>query len=283
MPLFQTIGQTLGLIPATPTIKKTSSIPTQGRPNLSLATRLEAQRMSPSSRTQDWLANNSPEKKIKIFKDSHTPSVLGVKNGGITKHAHTPKHGNKSRNKYLAVKFDHTSSSPSATKPEVKRKSGLWSLLTGFCSKDDGKAVVKSEVTAFKSDNESVMEGSTLIEEVIDTIETDEYLDGPSNIEGPTLLAQTKGGDLKIQDENGNIKAHEEADFDDFTDEEYFLFHKLNARGMEPLIPLSWSKDFMTLDWDMFSNNPRKTYIKPTKTPDYHGKSFSLPPLSILH
>ena len=233
--------------------------------------------MSPNSRTQEWLANNSPEKKIKIFKKSHTPSVLGVKNGGITKHAHTPKSGNKSKNKYSAVRFEHTSSPSSSAKSEVKRKSGFWSLLTGFRFKGDDNAAVKSEVPTIKSD-ESVMEGSTLVEDIIDTIETD--LDGPSNIEGPTMLAQTKGGDLKIQDENGNIKAAEEADFDDFTDEEYFLFHKLNARGLEPLIPAGWTKDFETLDWDMFSNDPRKTYIKHTKAPEYHGKSFSFRPTS---
>ena len=271
MPLFQSIGQTLGLIPASaPKITKASSIPTNSYTNPSLTTRLEAQRMSPNSRTQDWLTNNSPEKKIKIFKDSHTPSVLGVKNGGIIKHAHTPRSGNKSKKKYSVVKFEHTSSSSSPTKSEVKRKSGLWSLLTGFRFKGDEKAAVKSKGHAIKCDNESVMEGSTLVEEVIDTIETDDYLDGPSDIEGPTLLAQTEGGDLKIQDEN---------DFDDFTDEEYFLFHKLNARGKEPIIPAGWTKDFATLDWDLFSNNPRKIYIKPTKAPEYHGKPAFSPPL----
>ncbi|KAL8793664.1 MAG: hypothetical protein Q9195_003713 [Heterodermia aff. obscurata] len=269
MPLFQSIGQTLGLIPACSSkIKKASSITIPDQTNSSLAARLESQSISPNSRTKEWLANNSPEKNFKVFKDSHTSSVLGVKNGGIIKHAHTPKSG-KSKSKYLAVKFEQSSSSSSSPKSEAKRKSGLWSLLTGFRFGGDDEAVIASEVPTIKSD-ESVTEGSTLVEDVIDTIETED-LDGPTNVEGPTMLAQTEGGDLRIQDENGIIKKPDEADFDDFTDEEYFLFHKLNARGMEPLIPAGWTKDFSTLDWDLFSNDPRKTYIRSTKAPEYHA------------
>ena len=275
MPLFQSISKVLGLIPADPPkVKKASSNPFRGDSSTSLAARLEAQRMSPNTRTQQWLANSSPEKKVVKFKNSSTPSVLGVKDGRITKHAHTPRSSIKSRNTHSVMESGSNFSSRKENLAEGRRKSGLWDFLMGVRFKSEDKATVKRGTNTIKSDNESIMEGSTLVEDVIDTIEGDEcsYTDGPSNFEGQTLLTQDQKGNLKVQDEDGHIEDADEEDFSDFTDEEYFLFHKLNARGKEPIIHVSWKKDFRALRGILFTDDRSKAYINAVRAPEYHGK-----------
>ena len=279
MPLFQSISKVLGLIPADPPkVKKASSIPSRGDSSTSLAARLEAQRMSPNTRTQQWLANFSPEKKVVKFKNSSTPSVLGVKDGGITKHVHTPRSSIKSRKTHSITKSGSGFSSRKESLAKGRRKTGLWDIFMGVRFKSDDKATVKRKTPTIKSDNESIMEGSTLVEDVIDTIEGDEcsYNDGPSNFEGQTLLTQDQKGNLKVQDEDGHMKDADEEDFSDFTDEEYFLFHKLNARGREPVIHIGWKKDFRTFPGILFTDDRSQAYINAVRAPEYHGKSKPL-------
>ena len=268
MPLFKALRESLNIFTPKKTAtkkpqavtSKASYTPTKTTASSSLAARLQTQRMSPDARTEEWLQNNSPEKKVVRFKQSGTPSVLGVKGGGINKKTSTPNSTRMSKNNTTAA-----GSSSLRNMPEKKRNSSIWNLL-GFGSKTEDKGTPQSGLLTPADDRD--IEGSTIVEEEI--LVDEETLEGPSNLEGSTLLVQDEGGDLKVQNDNESI---EEDEFSDFSTEEFFLFHKLNARGREPIIHLGWAMDFRTLPEILFTNDRKETYIKHIFAPEYHGKS----------
>ena len=276
MPLFKALRESLNIFtPKKSTTKKPQIVaskasynPTTTTANSSLAARLQNQRMSPDARTEEWLRNNSPEKKVVRFENSGTPSVLGVKGGGISKKTNTP-------NSTRTSKRNHTAAGSSLRNmPEKKRNSSIWNLL-GFGSKTEDEGTPQSGLLTPADDRD--IEGATVDEETL--VDDEGTLDGPSILEGSTLLVQDESGDLKVQNDDKSSEDEEE-DFSDFSTEEYFLFHKLNARGFEPIIHLGWAMDFRTLPEVLFSDDRKETYIKHIFSPEYHGNpptpSFSI-------
>ena len=238
---------------------KASYNPTTTTADSSLAARLQNQRMSPDARTEEWLRNNSPEKKAVRFENSGTPSVLGVKSSGIKK-INTPNSTRTSNKNTAAGSLLHNIAS------EKKRNQSIWGIF-GFGSKTEDKGTPQSGLLA---PDDRDIEGSTVVEEEI--LEDGDTMEGPSNLEGSTLLVQDESGDLKVQKDDESIKEEEEEDFSDFSTEEFFLFHKLNARGHEPIIHLGWAMDFRTLPEVLFTDDRKETYIKHIFAPEYHGK-----------
>lgn len=280
MPLFQSLGETLHIFSSgKPKPKKSPKVASKAshssdtnNVHSSLAARLQTQRMSPSARTKEWLANNSPEKKVVKFKNSGTPSVLGVKGGGISKHSKTPQSTRVSKKYYSAVNYEGSSTSPTGTNPEVKRKPSIWGLL-GFRSKTEHKGTPQNGLQTHPGEYD--IEGSTVVDEIIEDDVGTLDLDGPSNLEGNTLILQDHTGDLKVHNEDGEVKEDDEEDFSDFSDEEYFLFHKLNNRGLEPIIHIGWAMDFPTLPEILFTHDREETYVRHLYAPEYHGKFSS--------
>lgn len=262
MPLFKALRESFNIFtPKKPATKnpqivasKASYTPTTTTAGSSLAARLQTQRMSPDTRTEEWLRNNSPEKKVVRFNHSGAPSVLGVKGGGISKY-NTPKNNHTAAGSF-----------PRNIASEKKRNSTIWNLL-GFGSKTEDGSPPQSGLLTPADDRD--IEGSTVVEEILDD---DERTLDPSNLEGSTLLVQDESGDLKVQHDDESVEDEEE-DFSDFSIEEYFLFHKLNARGSEPIIHLGWAMDFRTLPEILFTDDRKETYIKHIFAPEYHGKS----------
>lgn len=69
-----------------------------------------------------------------------------------------------------------------------------------------------------------------------------------------------------------------ESDSDDedvyrgWTDDEVWLFEKLNWRGFEPLLPQAWEADFETMYDALFTKDRDVAFIKSASGRDYYGK-----------
>ena len=249
MPYFQNIFGRLGRSSNSNPEGSNSNATSSG---LSLAERLDRQRMSPDTRTKAWLAAHSPQKNNHhISSHSGTPSVLGVTGGKVTKHVTTPKKQLKPACK--SASKSGTKSVKFSSEPEVKNKRfSLWNTLVGFRYKTENE--VASPVKT-----EHQYEGSTLVEDEITVISNDAF-------EGDTAVVQDTKGDLHKADEH---------DFSDFTSEEYFLFHKLNNRGFEPILNANWHWHFRTFPVNLFTTDATQAYISHTHGPEHHGKTTS--------
>ncbi|CAI6274884.1 unnamed protein product [Periconia digitata] len=51
-----------------------------------------------------------------------------------------------------------------------------------------------------------------------------------------------------------------------------FLFQKLHMRGLEPLMPYEWAKDFVSLPWDLFTSNDNRAFIKADGGSDFRAQ-----------
>jgi len=247
MPYFQNIFGRLGLSPKSKPETSDSSASSSG---LSLSQRLDRQRMSPDTRTKAWLNAHSLQKNNRHSRNhSETPSVLGVTGGKVTKHVTTPKQNLKSACK--SASKSSTKTVKFSNEPEVKNKRfSLWNTLVGFRYKTEDEV-------ASPSKSEEQFEGSTLVEDDITVISNDA-------LEGDTV----------VQDQKGDLHKADEHDFSDFTEEEYFLFHKLNARGFEPILNANWHWHFRTFPADLFTTNSTQAYISHTHGPEHHGKTL---------
>ena len=249
MPYFQNIFDRLGLLP---NLKQEGSDSGASSSGLSLAERLDRQRMSPNTRTKAWLNSHSPQKSDQASR-SQTPSVLGVTGGKVSKQVTTPKSNIKSAIK--SATKSATKSVKFGSEPDTKKKRfSLWDTLLGIRYKTNDEVAPPPK-------SEERYEGITLIEDEVTVVSTD-----GCDFEGDTI----------VQDQEGDLHKEDEHDFSDFTKEEYFLFHKLNARGYEPILNITWHWHFPTLPADLFTNDETKAYISHTKGPEYHGES--LPP-----
>ena len=246
MPYFQNIFDRLGF-GSSP--NQEANAYTTAASGLSLAERLDRQRMSPNSRTKAWLDSHPTPKSHRSYGyRSKSPNVLGVAGGKVAKQTITPKSNFK-----LATKSSSTSATKSVkfhVQPitEAKRFS-LWNILPGFRNNT-------SNETASPPRNDDHYDGSTLVEEeetVIPSIELE--------------------GDTVVQDQEGDLHKANEHDFSDFTQEEYFLFRKINARGFEPILNVNWHWHFRTFPVDLFTNDPTKAYISHIKGPEIQGRS----------
>lgn len=209
---------------------------------------LESKETTPNARTAQSL-NMLSARKTNPHQSSQTPSPLGVKGSKITKTVATPKSSINS-----AAKSSERSVTFQTETPTKSNRSSLLSTLLGFRFKTEDSPQPKSD---------HGFEGTTLAE---------------SEIAGDSNALYE--GDTIAQDDNGNLlKMEDEHDFSDFTKYEYFLFHKLNARGFEPILPATWRWEFRFLPDDLFTTNPTKAYLRNTKGGDMGGKLDC----SILH
>lgn len=250
MPFFQGVFDRLGFLSSSNPESSDSGASSSG---MGLAERLDRQRMSPNTRTKAWLNAHSPPK----YNDrSATPSVLSVGGGRVSKHAGISKTPLKSACK--STSKTPTKSVKFSSEPVTKNKRfSLWNALVGFRYKTEEEAV-----TPVKSEGQ--YEGSTLFEDDVTVVSTDV-------LEGDTL----------VQDDKGDLHKENEHDFSDFTNEEYFLFHKLNERGFEPILNFNWHWHFSTFPPELFTLDPTQAYISHTKGPEHHGKPSSNAPISL--
>ena len=212
--------------------------------NHSLSKRLNTQQMSPNTRTTQWL-NMDTARNTKPHQLSKTPSPLSVKGSKVTKAIAPPKSSIKStaKSSKRSVTFE-TKSEPNS------KRSSLLSTLLGFRFKPENSPPPASDRS---------FEGSTLVDEDV-ARNTDALYEG----------------DTVVQDDQGDLHKEDEHDFSDFTKEEYFLFHKLNARGSEPFLPSTWRWVLDFLPDDLFTADWSKAYINNTKGGEAGGKLSSL-------
>ena len=250
MPYFQNVFGRLGL--GSSPNQEANAYKTAAS-GLSLAERLDRQRMSPSTRTKAWLDSHpTPQNHRSYGYRCKSPNVLGVKGGKVAKQTITPKSNFK-----LATQSSSTSATKSVkfrVQPITKAKRfRFWNILPGFRNNTRNESASPPRNDDHYDDQ---YDGSTLIEEeetVIPSIELE--------------------GDTVVQDQEGDLHKADEHDFSDFTKEEYFLFRKLNARGFEPILNANWHWHFRTFPVDLFTNDPTKAYISHTKGPEVQGRS----------
>jgi hypothetical protein len=225
--------------------------------------RLDLKRMNPSKRTNDWLKKTETPAKC-----AHQSNVLGVKNSKVTKPAARALSSRKGDN----------------SKPQKKLQSKVrrewwffrvWSYL--FSKKKDDK---------FKDDSpEGELEGNTVIGDSTpskphithNAVAEGETLNQSTNLEGDTTLIgddnpTPSGGKPTREGKDG--PTDDANQFRGWTEDEVWLWQKLDWRGYEPLLPKSWDGDFRTMYDELFSEDDSVTFIKSTSGNDYHGRLF---------
>ncbi|KAI4165509.1 MAG: hypothetical protein LQ342_000920 [Letrouitia transgressa] len=251
MPLFQFLRERFGRIQRTqPPQRPQLSTPRNSRfvqPRSSslreVKSRLDRKSISPSARTSQWLKLQSPEIKI--------PKALAAKSSKITK---------------------STKSSNPVTQPRKKTKArtSFWSrVLSTF-----RPGQVENDTVENLEGDTLVTEGpppsspgfgndTTLVDEITDVEAATPFFIKPENED--TYYVPTEE-DLEIME--------------NWSEAEVWLFHKINKRGFEPLLPEIWAREFRTLPKNLFSEDDSKVFIKTYKGNEYNGK-LSPHPLSL--
>ena len=263
----------------------TSTTPSQ------LKLRLNQNRMSPNSRTSEWL--HKTETPSKSSDSSLSPEV---KDSKITKPAvsrafdigNDRKISRPAASRPPSAGKDRKITKPAVSRPLGARKgraskaktkswiSRLWSYL-GFKKHDD------------KSNHDKPLEdvdfeGATLIGESSPPQPIFEEEKAPAKI---LALEGIKGITAMMSDEsttssNSKVTKSKEAEVDDadiyrgWTDDEVWLFEKLDWRGYEPLLPKHWDRDFLTMYNLLFTNDNSIAFVKSASGKDYHGKLISI-------
>ncbi|KAF3003801.1 hypothetical protein E8E13_010260 [Curvularia kusanoi] len=57
-----------------------------------------------------------------------------------------------------------------------------------------------------------------------------------------------------------------------WSEDAIFLFQKINMRGYEPIMPIEWLDDFLSLPADLFTERADKPFIKPALGGHYHAQ-----------
>lgn len=235
--------------------------------------RLNLERTGPTKRTDEWLKNTkTPENKDKLF------NVFNVKTGKIY---------NKITNSSNALSVKGSK----ITKPGVSQASGSG---RGSSRKSHRKSWV-SRLFSFigsKGNDENIadqpdLEGTTFIGENT----PDKYsLLNKSAVKKltPTSFLKLEGDTTLIDDDTSITSEDESSDgkegqtnikdlYRGWTEDEVWLFEKLDWRGYEPLLPKNWAADFLTMYELLFTNDDSIAFIKSASGKDYHGKLvFSL-------
>ena len=193
--------------------------------------------MSPTTRTTEWLNTHSLEKKGSIS------NVLGVKGSKITKHqVATPGKSAKSQGKF-------------------------WDrLLPGILNQSPNKEIMDD------------FEGSTLVGDNAD-IKTEHSVDdnrsSHTDLDGNTIVEPTPywRNLSKIPPiSDGPITDLNDERMKEWSNDEVWLFEKLNMRGFEPLMEATWHMDFVTLPIKLFSHDPRDAFINAASGRDYRAR-----------
>lgn len=248
MSYFTTLRHTLGtyISPSTQAERRASD-------PYRTALELDRNSTSPTKRTVQWLETNTAEKSGK------SPEILRVKGSKITKSfskihkSSALKLSEASSRRESASSSSHRSNENNGTRAKSRRS--FWGLdyLSGVFNKDN------------RHEAEDELEGSTIIE------------DSPQrrslSVENDTTLLNDIDD---IKDQKFAAEKLDENEHKGWTKEEIWLFEKLQDRGFEPLLHVTWGFDFPTLPVELFTTDRSKVFIKSMHDNDYHGTySFS--------
>lgn len=118
-------------------------------------------------------------------------------------------------------------------------------------------------------------DGDTLIDDIVQVINPDQEAAYDANedtivVDEGTYQDQQKDFDPELERERREIQGRE-LRAAGWPADAIFLFQKLGMRGFEPLLPHSWSTDFVALPLDLFTRNLDKAFVKPNFGSDWHG------------
>lgn len=241
--------------------------------------RLDHESICPIERTSEWLKETeTPIKKVP------KSNVLGVKDSKITKH--------------------YAARAAASAKGNTKKSKGKWwfsRLLSGLTSKgNDGTPMENLEGGSTKKNYDNT-------KDILEGTPSKNNKDSPKDdLEGATVVGDgtpvksnrdktaieeetpvrvpiTDGDTTLIDDDDpkpskDQISAGKETKKDDanlyrgWTEDEIWLFEKLDWRGYEPLLPKSWDGDFRTMYDELFTRDDSVAFIKSASGNDYHGK-----------
>ena len=174
---------------------------------------------------------------------------------------YTPKKDSNNVNLHK-VKGSRITRSPSK---KEKRKS-FWSLelLSSFFGKGQ-----KEETT-------NGLEGETYVEddEPLPTIEHDHDFTLVEDYEDEDKAANTERA---LKDVKDRYLDYNDPRIKEWTDEEIWLFNKLQMRGAEPLLISTWTLDFSTFPDQLFSQDENQVFINNIHTSSGHGRQLPSP------
>lgn len=237
--------------------------------SLAREVRLKREPMSPIKRTDEWLkSTETPAKKdepssVFSVKDSKKDSKiarssdnLGVKGSKVTKSA-----------------VSQASVSGKGRSSKSHRKvwlSRLWSFIFSKEKNDE------------KSGDNPDLEGATVVGE---TTPAKSSLPDRTLVKenSPASFLALEGNTTLIDDDNSTLSEEEASDrkeeqinsedlYRGWTEDEVWLFEKLDWRGYEPILPKNWAGDFLTMYDLLFTNDDSIAFIKSASGKDYHGK-----------
>ena len=243
MAYFTALRQSFGHLVSPSNKDKRLTISTHSSTS-SLKERLDRDRMSPTTRTTEWLQGHSPTKA------SHTPIVLRVRGSKVTKHQIV---------------------TPSAAAKSAKARPNFWErLLPNIPYLSPAKKA------------EDDFEGSTFVEEDYTHIKGEPLItnksSSPTNYEGDTVLPSLESE----EDEDSFAKSvlpktvpqlSKAERIERWSPEEVWMFEKINMRAEEPNMCATWHLDFPALPWHIFTNRSAKIFIKSVHDGDI-GRDF---------
>ncbi len=142
-----------------------------------------------------------------------------------------------------------------------KRKS-FWGLqlLSGLFGKEQDE----------KGDDE--LEGDTIVEDEdpVPAIEPDNEI---TLVEDNEEVIEA----FPFEEQSDQGLSYNDAQVQQRTNEETWLFNKLSRLGREPLLPRSWNMDFPTFPAYLFSSDPARVFLNNTHTTISHGKHPARP------
>ena len=281
MPSLQGLRQRFRTLTSPRLLSNSSASSTLPRSEVDL--QLDSRNGSLRKQTTDWL--RYIQTPVRSGKHSIDPSPH---NGRITKRSLTK----------LGMRKSPDSSS--------RGRHHSWDLKTIsriFYDVKDGKDSLELEGNIKVEDESQAWEGSsTLIDDKYgtslteienDNVSIDEY-GSNTLIDNRYGTSSTEGGNDTVSiDEHTMIKAKNSANLDSnaplitmawykeldedalkdqgWTDDEIWLYQKINMRGYEPLLPESWALDFPAFPKELFSAKDSAVFVKAFKN-DYHGK-----------
>lgn len=200
--------------------------------------RLDRDTVSPSKRTSDWLKTHSVEIK--------TPKALGIRGSRVTK--------------------------PSPSKRQsAKARANFWAgVLPKFLSKTANDASLDD------------LDGDTLLGEDRSSAWGGDDKDAAGRLSADiSLNPELANPALIAADQEDTYYTPTSEDLDvmkTWSNDEVWLFHKLNMRGFEPLLPDTWDFEFVTLPDNIFSANDGKVLIKAREGSEYNGMRHTSSP-----
>ncbi|KAL8902538.1 MAG: hypothetical protein Q9207_004614 [Kuettlingeria erythrocarpa] len=212
---------------------------------------------SPGSSKQKTKRSPSLEE-VKMRLDRNTVSPTKRTSDWLKAHS-----GEIKTPKALGVKGSRVTKSTPSKKQSAKAQAKLWDrVLPNFLSK---QAAGKGQ---------GGLEGETLVEE--------EHFSGVNDDDNETTLLNPDGSAIaELANPAPNAAADEDTPYEvtakdleamkNWSKDEISLFHKLNMRGFEPLVPGDWSSEFVTLPGNLFSDNDAEVLIKAREGNEYNA------------